>query len=407
MLSDRRSFLEKMSRIGALSLLPASGAIANDLAPNAVEEINHIVVGPYLQNMQTNEVTIMWITHKNSFSWVEYGAGNSTNKREVGYNNGLIEANNRINKIILTGLNPGVDHKYRILSTEVLGYKNSAVQFGETLMSPYYTFKTPAANEEEFKMIVFNDIHDRPQIIPQMLYRHGYTGNTRDYDFVVFNGDCFDWVTEEKQIVEHLIKPTVDIFSSEYPFILTQGNHECRGSFSRQIPAYFAYPEDKYYYAFTRGPVRFVILDSGEDKTDDSVEYGGLSAFDRYRETQKKWLEKEVESSDFKKAQFRVLLIHISPWHSGDWHGTMHCREVFGPVLNKAKIDLQISGHTHRYMTHDADATHNFPIVIGGGPLEGKRTLIKLHATSKELNLKMIRDDGEVVGKYVIPKKSK
>ena len=407
MLSDRRSFLEKMSRIGALSLLPASGAIANDLNPNAIEEINHIVVGPYLQNMQTNEVTIMWITHKNSFSWVEFGAGNSTNKREVGYNNGLIEANNRVNKIILTGLNPGVDHKYRILSTEVLGYKNSAVQFGETLVSPYYTFKTPAANEEEFKMIVFNDIHDRPQIIPQMLYRHGYTGNTRDYDFVVFNGDCFDWVTEEKQMVEHLIKPTVDIFSSEFPFILTQGNHECRGSFSRQIPAYFAYPEDKYYYAFTRGPVRFVILDSGEDKTDDSVEYGGLSAFDRYRETQKKWLEKEVESNDFKKAQFRILLIHISPWHSGDWHGTMHCREVFGPVLNKAKIDLQISGHTHRYMTHDADATHNFPIVIGGGPLEGKRTLIKLHATSKELNLKMVRDDGEVVGKYVIPKKSK
>ena len=407
MLSDRRSFLEKMSRIGALSLLPASGAIAHNLDSNAVEEINHIVVGPYLQNMGTNEVTIMWITHKNSFSWVEFGAGNSTNKREVGYNNGLIEANNRINKITLTGLNPGADHKYRILSTEVLGYKNSTVLFGETLVSPYYSFKTPAANEEEFKMIVFNDIHDRPQIIPQMLYRHGYTGNTRDYDFVVFNGDCFDWVTEEKQMVEHLIKPTVDIFASEFPFILTQGNHECRGSFSRQIPAYFAYPEDKYYYAFTRGPVRFVILDSGEDKTDDNVEYGGLSAFDRYRETQKKWLEKEVESSDFKKAQFRILLIHISPWHSGDWHGTMHCREVFGPVLNKAKIDLQISGHTHRYMTHDADATHNFPIVIGGGPLEGKRTLIKLHATSKELNLKMIRDDGEVVGKYVIPKKSK
>ena len=48
------------------------------------------------------------------------------------------------------------------------------------------------------------------------------------------------------------------------------------GQFSRHIPAYYAYPDDKYYYAFTRGPVRFVVLDSGEDKTDDSVEYGGL-----------------------------------------------------------------------------------------------------------------------------------
>ncbi|MDQ6479357.1 metallophosphoesterase [Dyadobacter sp. LHD-138] len=402
MLSDRRSFLEKMSQIGALSLLPGVSA----LAANA-EEKNHFVVGPYLQNIGADEVTVMWITHKNSFSWVEYGAGGYTSKREFGYNNGLIEANNRINKITLTGLKPGTDHKYRIVSTEILGYKGSKVEFGETITSPMSSFKTPAVSEDEVKFVIFNDIHDRPQIIPQLLYRHGYTGNVRDYDFVVFNGDCFDWVTEEQQLVDHLIKPSTDIFASEFPFILTQGNHECRGSFSRHIPEYFAYPDNKFYYAFSRGPIRFVILDSGEDKTDDSVEYGGLSAFDRYREIQAKWLEKEVASEEFKKADFRVVLIHISPYHSGDWHGTLHCQKVFGPILNKAKIDIQISGHTHRYMTHDADATHNYPIVIGGGPLEGNRTLIKVRATKKELNLKMIRDDGQVVGKYDIARKTK
>ncbi|GAB3914060.1 metallophosphoesterase [Larkinella knui] len=393
-----------MSQIGALSLLPVSATLA---ASATAEEKNRFIAGPYLQNIGTSEVTIMWISHKNSFSWVEYGAGTYTSKREFGYSNGLIEANNRINKITLTDLKPGTEHKYKIVSTEILGYKGSKVEFGETISSPLYGFKTPAENEEEFKMVVFNDIHDRPQIIPQLLYRHGYTGNKRDYDFVVFNGDCFDWVTEESQLVDHLIKPSVDIFAAEMPFILTQGNHECRGSFSRHISSYFAYPEGKYYYAFTRGPVRFVVLDSGEDKTDDSVEYGGLSAFDRYRETQKKWLEKEIESADFKKAPFRIVLIHISPYHSGDWHGPTHCREMFGALLNKAKIDLQLSGHTHRYGTHDPDSLHNYPIVIGGGPLEGNRTLIKLHATSKSLDLKMIRDDGEVVGKYTLPKKAR
>ena len=406
MLSDRRSFLEKMSRIGALSLLPLSAAQAGD-EPTSLEEKNHFVAGPYLQNMGSNEVTIMWITHKNSFSWVEYGAGTYTSKREFGYNNGLIEANNRINKVTITGLNAGTAHKYKVVSTEIVGYKGSKVEFGETIASALFGFKTPAENEEEFKTVIFNDIHDRPQIIPQLLYRHGYTGNNRDYDFVVFNGDCFDWVTEEIQMVNHLIKPATDIFASEIPFILTQGNHECRGSLSRQIPDYYAYPENKFYYAFTRGPVRFVILDSGEDKADDSVEYGGLSAFDRYREVQRKWLEKEVESAEFKKADFRIVLIHISPYHSGDWHGTLHCREMFGPVLNKAKIDLQISGHTHRYATHEPDATHNYPIVIGGGPLEGNRTLIKLHVTKKHIDLKMIRDDGELVGKLLLAKKGK
>lgn len=409
MLSDRRSFLEKMSQIGALSLLPLAGSqvVKAAEASPVTDDKNHFVAGPYLQNMGADQVTIMWITHKNCFSWVEYGAGTYTSKREFGYNNGLIEANNRINKITLTNLTPGTEHKYKIVSTEVLGYKGSKVEFGETISSPLYGFKTWGQNEDEFKMVIFNDIHDRPQIIPQLLYRHGYTGNTKDYDFVVFNGDCFDWVTEEQQMVDHLIKPSVDIFATEFPFLLTQGNHECRGSFSRHIPEYYAYPDNKYYFAFTRGPVRFLVLDSGEDKTDDSVEYGGLSAFDRYREVQKKWLEKEIESPEFKKADFRVLLIHISPYHSGDWHGTMHCRALFGPVLNKARIDLQISGHTHRYMTHEADADHNWPIVIGGGPLEGKRTLIKLHATRKQLDLKMIRDDGELVGKFLIAKKNK
>jgi hypothetical protein len=402
MVADRRAFLEKIAALGTLSLLPAT-AMAGVPAAESLE----FVVEPYLQNLSSREVTIMWITSRNCFSWVEYGDGNYTSKRAFAYNNGLIEANNRINKITLDNLKPGTVHKYRIVSTEITGFKNSTVQFGETISGPMLSFVTPAENEEEIKVVVFNDIHDRPQIIPQLLYRHGYTGNEKDYDFVVFNGDCFDNVNSEQQMVDHLLKPCVDIFGSEVPFLLTQGNHECRGGFSRHIPAYYAYPDDKYYFSFVRGPVHFLVLDSGEDKTDDAVEYSGLVAFDRYREKQARWLEKEIASEAFKKAPFRVLLIHISPYHSGDWHGTTHCREVFGPILNKAGIDLQLSGHTHRYMTHEADKDHNYPIVIGGGPLEGKRTLMKLHANQKELNLKMIRDDGELVGKFTIPRKNR
>ncbi len=405
-MKNRRSFLEKMSAIGALAITPTL-AKATTTVEQAASEPFKFICSPYLQNLQTDEVTIMWITNKNAFSWVEYGDGNYTSKRAFAYNNGLIEANNRINKITLENLKPGQAHKYKIVSTEILDFKGSKVEFGETISGPLLTFNTPAEKSETTKLVVFNDIHDRPQIIPQLLYRHGYTGNEKDYDFVVFNGDCFDWVNTEQQMLDHLIQPCADIFASEIPFILTQGNHECRGSFSRHIPEYFAYPHQKYYFSFDRGPIHFVVLDSGEDKPDDSVEYGGLSAFDSYRLRQAKWLENEITSDAFKKAKFRVLLIHISPYHSGDWHGTMHCREVFGPILNRASIDLQLSGHTHRYMMHEPDKDHNYPIVIGGGPLEGKRTLIKLDATPQQMNLKMIRDDGELVGKLTVKAKSR
>lgn len=60
-----------------------------------------------------------------------------------------------------------------------------------------------------------------------------------------------------------------------------RGNHETRGSFARQLKDYFFYPEGNYYTAFTRGPVRFVMMDSGEDKTDDNWEYSGLVSFDQ------------------------------------------------------------------------------------------------------------------------------
>src|SRR5215217_5846500 len=114
MLSDRRSFLEKMSHIGALSLLPLSVSTAGDILSPVVEDANHFVAGPYLQNMGTDEVTVMWVTHKNCFSWVEYGAGTYTTQRAFAYVNGLVEANNRVNKITLPALKPGTEYKYKI-----------------------------------------------------------------------------------------------------------------------------------------------------------------------------------------------------------------------------------------------------------------------------------------------------
>ena len=102
MVADRRAFLEKMAGLGTLSLVPAVGALA---APTA--ETHELVVEPYLQNLSSREVTIMWITARNCFSWVEYGEGTYTSKRAFAYNNGLIEANNRVNKITLDNLKPG------------------------------------------------------------------------------------------------------------------------------------------------------------------------------------------------------------------------------------------------------------------------------------------------------------
>jgi len=48
----------------------------------------------------------------------------------------------------------------------------------------------------------------------------------------------------------------------------------------------------------------------------------------------------------------------------------------------------------------DPAGGHSFPVVIGGGRKQGRATVICIEADDKGLRLEMIRDDGEVVGKY-------
>lgn len=399
--SSRRVFLENFSKIGALTFLPTTAAFTMD----GGLETNSVIIGPYIQNLSPTEATIMWVTHKNSFSWVEYGDGSNLYKKAFAYQKGLVQANNRVNRITLSGLKPGTAHRYRIVSSEIATINGPHYKFGETLVSTIHSFTTPAETDEEFKMVIFNDYHERYQTIPQLLYRFGYTGNEKDFEMVVFNGDVFDDIASEEQLIEQFLKPCVDTFAKEIPFLFVQGNHEVRGAFSRNLPDYLSFPNNQYYHAFTRGPVRVVVLDCGEDKTDDNWEYAGLAAFDQYRAVQREWLRKEIASPEFKAADFRVVLIHISPWHSGDWHGTLHCREMFGELLNQGKFDLQFSGHTHRFAYHQPSKEHNFPIIIGGGPIEGNRTFMKFHATKNNIKVKVFKDDGELLGDYTFNKK--
>ncbi|HYH56053.1 MAG TPA: metallophosphoesterase [Anseongella sp.] len=352
--------------------------------------------------MSTDSVNVMWINSRNSFNWVELYEEGRPAKKFFLEKNGLIQANNRVNNIAIPGLEPGATYSYSVVSTEIKVFAPYNITFGETIEKGPFPFRTLSGKEEEVRFAVFNDMHEQPQNISELL---GKLAPQKDYDFVVYNGDTFNWVDDEQMIIKNLLAPSAGLFGSSTPFVMVQGNHEPRGKYARQMFDYFNYPEGNCYFAFTQGPVRFVVLDSGEDKEDAAGEYFGLVAFDNYRLKQAKWLEKEIESREFKNAAFRVAFIHISPWHSGDWHGTLHCREVFGPLLNKGKFDLQLSGHTHRYKTHDADEDHHFPIMIGGGPGfagrgGGARTLIKGRASRQELHVQMLLDDGTVAGEY-------
>jgi len=405
--SGRRKFIRSLSGFGAAGLIGTalpSGVLANIHSHAAADpEKGHVfLTAPYLQNPAPGSMTVMWIANLPSYNWVEFGESERLGQKAQSSHNGIIDSYNRLNCITLENLKPATRYYYRVCSKEITGFEPYNLTYGKTIQSRLYQFSTPAENPKELSMLILNDIHDRPYSFKDLMQYN----DIEHPDFVFLNGDMFDYQTNEQQIIDHLIQPCTDTFASRIPFMFVRGNHETRGKFRRDLLHYFYNPEGKQYFAFTWGPVHFTVLDTGEDKPDEHPVYAGIVDFDDYRREQARWAEGVMQSHDFKRAKFRVALLHIPQYYSGDWHGTMHVRELFAPLFNKHKIDISISGHTHQYGVHEpVKGEHDYPIIIGGGPLKGKRTLIKLRANEKELHLNMLRDDGVEVGKYQLTAK--
>lgn len=390
---NRRKFVSSLGVLGVAGACPAKAFNLNSLT--VADEKTILKAGPYLQSPDTDKITIRWLTNVPCYSWVEYGEHkDKLDKKAQRVNYGLVQAYNTVNVITIDGLQPGQPYFYRICSKKVADFQPYHVTYGDSYISEVFAFETVNHHAEQVSFLIFNDIHDRPESFPLLMQ---YQGADKK-DFVFLNGDMFNFQTDEDQLVSHLLQPFAGLFAT-VPFFFSRGNHETRGKFARHLPEYFNSEEPKFYFTFQYGPMYAIVLDSGEDKPDDAKEYYGIVDFDDYRLQQAEWLKKEVEKPAFKKAKYKIVFSHIPLYYSGDWHGTLHCRQVWGPILNKAKIDLLISGHTHVYGIHPAVAgEHNYPIVIGGGPKDTKRTIIKVTANHQAFNLDMVDDSGNLVG---------
>ena len=391
----RRNFL------GNLSMVAIGGATLPLISAAALKNDNLVPFGllcpPYLQDLTERAVCITFITANNAHSWVEYGEKELESKAES-TEDGFVRANNRLNKIGINGLKPNTTYKYRVMSREIVKFDPYDLVFGETVTGDVHSFSTQNPNSDSVSCLILNDIHDRPNSFSDLLSLN----QDFPFDFVALNGDMFDHQTDEQQLIDHLITPCTALFASNMPFLMIRGNHETRGKFARNIKDYFTFPDDEYYFSFKQGPVHWIVLDTGEDKEDETPVYGDIVRFDTFREQQAKWLEEELQNPKFRNCRFRVVLMHIPPFHSGEWHGTMHCRKLFHPIFENHGVNMVISGHTHRYGVHPPSEDHSYPIIIGGGPKTGNRTLIQFKADEEQLNITMIRDDGATVGEYTI-----
>ena len=344
---------------------------------------------PYLQNPVNNGMTIMWETTIPAYSWVEYGTDTTNLSRKRLIIDGQAEFNESIHKIRLENLTPGQTYYYRVCSQEILQYKAYSKKFGNTAKSEFYSFTMPQADTDSFTAVIFNDLHQRANVFQALLKQV----ENVDYDFVVFNGDCIDDPANHAQASRFVKLLTEGVHGDRTPTLFIRGNHEIRNAYSIGLRKHFDYVGGKTYGAFNWGDTRIVMLDCGEDKTDDHREYSGLNDFIQLRQEQMGFLQQELASKTFKKADKRILIHHI-PLYGCD----NLCKDLWEPLLKKAPFHVAINAHTHKFAHHPKGSLeNNFPVIIGGGNRLENATVMILEKKKGVLRIKVMDAKGNVL----------
>ena len=356
-----------------------------------------ITHGPYLQNLSENEVTVVWTTDKPCKSWVEFS------KKEDGKNfysqlprkayasqDGLCCVDT-LHRVTVTGLEKNTTYFYRVLSQEVKELLPYRPVLGNIVSTDIWkkplTFTTLDGRQETLSMVMINDIHGKNDLQKKLLEM----APPQNVDMVVFCGDMCNYINKQSDIFTGFLDTSVGLFASSKPFVYVRGNHETRGAYARNFSRYLTGPEGKFYYAFTYGPIRFIVLDSGEDKPDTDVEYSGLVDFDNYILEQKEWLARELESPEFRAASFRVVLSHI-PFGKGGWYGSERIRKQLLPLLEGARIDLMLSGHNHTFGFMDKGKVTAFPIIVNSN-----NSVLTMFGSEDLLKVQVKQIDGKVL----------
>ena len=370
----------------------------------SADERIRISHGPYLQNVRQTEATFVWVASKPSIGWVELAPDDGTNyyaaerPKYFDTTNG-VKNTATVHSVKVTGLKPGTRYRYRVYATEVTDHKWVEVTYGRTAAIDVFYGKPPVfatrdTSKPETSFAVVNDIHARKGDITKLMEAADY----KNKEMVIFNGDMISSLNEEEQIFTGFMDEAIKLFAKEKPLYYARGNHETRGPFATMCQRYFSPRDPHLYYMFADGPVCFVVLDTGEDKPDNDIEYSGITAYDDYRTEQAQWLAQAVKSDEWRQAKWRVVIAHMPPRPAKDmWHGQEEVLRKFVPILNEAGTDVMLCGHLHRHIMCPADQEVHFPVIVNS-----LNHVISGRTEGGTMHLDMYDTDGKVVEKFSV-----
>lgn len=396
---QRRHFITSMGALGALAATGLSKPLS--AAPDAPEQnitdgsLPALMLGsPAVFAPTPSSLTITITLREAAFAWIEYGETAKLGLRDASDPYGFVPHDTRVLKIRLLGLKPGTRYHWRAVVKPLKGGKESRTRI--------FTSKTidPAAAETRFS--VWNDTHDQAPVIQKL-----HSLRSADDDFLLWNGDLSNNVNNAALLPGLYVSPKGVNLSEGPPILLTRGNHDVRGLWANKMTDYVDFPTERPFYAFRSGPMAAIALDTGEDKPDSHPSFKGVAAFEPLIREQAAWLEKIIRHPALRSAPYRVVFCHIplrwtdevpADYDNKGWdHVSLRGRAAWHDSLVRWGTQVIISGHNHKLTWLPADKKFPYAQLLGGGRSLSTATVIRGHASAKELRLTATMiEDGSV-----------
>ena len=348
-------------------LTSSPGALKNDTTivpvPDGTPTVT-ILRRPYLQQMTSSRVVIVWATRESGAPQIRL-TGGATSRTITGGSRFVPASRSGLgfdyyhHEVAVGGLTAATAYSYDAFTADVpiasAGFRTApGTGSGTVSFIAFGDSGTGSTAQRQLATVMANDTFDIALHTGDVAY--GTSTGTGDGSF----------------------KTLTDWFFNIYPgwlpshgFFPSEGNHDSRATNGNGI-AYLdaftlpinggsaAYPDHvERYYSFDYGPVHFVALDT-EFAFQDTTR----------RAEQLSWLESDLAATS---QPWKIAFFHRSPYSAGGEHGSdLAVRSAFTPLFERYGVRLVLSGHEHDYertrpLRDSATGTFVTYVVTGGG----------------------------------------
>lgn len=292
-----------------------------------------MLFGPYIQNVQTEEATVVWVTSGTQV----------TLSREAGEQE--IREDYRTHSVRFDHLSP--DEEYTYTLDNGLGG----------------TFRTAPEGSANFRFVAYGDTRSDEEMHKRIVAQ---IRAVEDVRLVLNTGD----LVSRGEILENWKSffRAAGPLMAETLYVPCLGNHEDN---AREYFDFFVLPGNEEHFSFNWGGVHFVALNTeapdvpnGTDESAESALRNSRIMWD-YFAKQREWLDRDLAQNY--GADYLVVFFHVPMYDSklSRRESQIEVRKAFSDIIDKHQVELVINGHTHNYQHHRKGSTHY--VVTGGG----------------------------------------